>query len=70
MATPDFSHLRIDEDLPVICGWEVDRIWLTQVGRSVPPHEQLVGAIGDLCARAAPAYDGLEIFIPSPVVPT
>lgn len=59
-----FSHLRIDEDLPVICAWEVDRIWLTQLGRSVPPHEQLVEAVATICARAAPAYDDLEVTIP------
>ena len=35
-----FSHLRIDRDLPTICGWDVERILLTQIGRSVPPHEQ------------------------------
>ena len=37
-----FTHLRIDDDLPSICECEVDRIFLTQIGRSAPPHEQLL----------------------------
>ena len=34
-----FTHLRIDEDLAAACEWPVERILLTQIGRSVPPHE-------------------------------
>jgi phosphoribosyl 1,2-cyclic phosphodiesterase len=56
-----FSHLRIDRDLPTICGWDVERILLTQIGRSVPPHEQLRGEVTRLCHRARPAYDGLVV---------
>jgi phosphoribosyl 1,2-cyclic phosphodiesterase len=56
-----FTHLRIDEDLPEICRWPVGRILLTQIGRSAPPHEQLEEVVADLCERAAPAYDGLEV---------
>lgn len=59
-----FTHLRIDEDLPVVCDWDVGRIWLTQIGRSAPPHDRLVSAVAELCARAVPAYDGLEINLP------
>jgi hypothetical protein len=59
-----FTHLRIDEDLPTICGWDVGHIWLTQIGRSAPPHNVLARAVRDPCSRAAPAYDGLEITIP------
>lgn len=64
-----FTHLRIDEDLPAICTWDVGNIWLTQIGRTVPPHEQLAEAVARICARAAPAYDGLQISIPPPIEP-
>ena len=56
-----FTHLRIDDDLPSICEWEVDRIFLTQIGRSAPPHEQLQRTVAHLCRRARPAYDGLTV---------
>lgn len=56
-----FSHLTIDADLPRLCEWRVDRILLTQIGASVPPHERLERAVAALCPRAAPAYDGLEV---------
>lgn len=59
-----FTHLRIDEDLEDICTWPVGRILLTQLGRSCPPHEQLTEAVGALCSRAAPAYDGMIATIP------
>lgn len=58
-----FSHLRVDQDLPVACKWSVDRIWLTQIGRSVPPHEQLDREARELCPRASPAYDGLVVTL-------
>ncbi len=57
------SHLRIDRDLPDICDWEVRRIALTQIGRSVPPHDRLVGITAELCPKAFPAYDGLEVAL-------
>lgn len=56
-----FSHLRIDEDLPTVCSWNLDRIWLTQIGKSAPPHERLRDAVTDLCPRATPAYDRLIV---------
>jgi ribonuclease BN (tRNA processing enzyme) len=56
-----FSHLRIDADLPEVCAWPVDRIVLTQIGRSAPPHHQLVRSVERLCPRARPAYDGLVV---------
>jgi ribonuclease BN (tRNA processing enzyme) len=56
-----FSHLRIDADLPELCTWPVDRIVLTQIGRSAPPHQQLVREVRRLCSRARPAYDGLVL---------
>jgi hypothetical protein len=56
-----FSHLRIDADLPELCTWPVDRILLTQIGRSVPPHHQLARLVEQLCPRARPAYDGLVV---------
>lgn len=58
-----FSHLRIDADLPHLCGWEVDRILLTQIGRSAPPHDELVREVARRCERAAPAHDGLEVSL-------
>lgn len=58
-----FSHLRIDADLPRLCDWPVDRILLTQIGRSVPPHERLEEIATELCPQARPAYDGLEVEI-------
>jgi phosphoribosyl 1,2-cyclic phosphate phosphodiesterase len=56
-----FTHLRIDEDLPQLCGWDVGRILLTQIGRSAPSHEALARAVRGLCPRAQPAYDGLVV---------
>lgn len=53
-----FSHLRVDRDLPVICGWEVDRILLTQIGSTAPPHARFADVVAQLCDRAAPAFDG------------
>lgn len=59
-----FSHLRIDEDLPVACRWRVERILLTQIGRSAPPHEELVEVCRRLCERCVPAHDGMEVVVP------
>lgn len=56
-----FSHLRVDHDLPTACHWDVGDIWLTQIGRSAPPHESFEAAVRALCERAAPAWDGLTI---------
>jgi phosphoribosyl 1,2-cyclic phosphodiesterase len=56
-----FTHLRIDRDLPSICTWEVERILLTQIGRSAPAHAELERRVSALCARACPAYDGLVV---------
>lgn len=56
-----FSHLRIDEDLPTICRWDVRQILLTQIGRSAPPHDKLRRVARRLCPRARPAYDGLVV---------
>lgn len=58
-----FSHLRIDEDLPTLCSWDVEAIRLTQIGRGVPPHEELEGIARGLCPRAAPAHDGLVLEV-------
>jgi len=59
-----FTHLRIDHDLPEICDWPVERILLTQIGKSCPPHEELVDIVAGLCDRATPAYDGMEVAVP------
>jgi phosphoribosyl 1,2-cyclic phosphate phosphodiesterase len=56
-----FSHLTIDAALPILCGWQVDRIALTQIGKTAPPHEQLGRAVTRTCEKATPAYDGMEI---------
>ncbi|MFO7777729.1 MAG: MBL fold metallo-hydrolase [Nitriliruptoraceae bacterium] len=56
-----FSHLRIDEAVPVVCRWPVDQILLTQIGRTAPPHEELRRVVRALCPRAQPAYDGLHV---------
>ena len=56
-----FSHLTIDAELPRLCEWRVDRILLTQIGSTAPPHEELARAVAALCPRAAPAYDRLEV---------
>jgi ribonuclease BN (tRNA processing enzyme) len=56
-----FSHLTIDQELPRLCGWPVEQILLTQIGRTVPPHEQLERAARALCPKAAPAWDGLVV---------
>jgi phosphoribosyl 1,2-cyclic phosphodiesterase len=58
-----FTHLRIDEDLPQLCRWDVGQILLTQIGRSAPPHRELTRAVAGLCPRARPAYDGLVVRI-------
>lgn len=56
-----FTHLTIDESLPRLCDWPVDRILLTQIGRTAPPHERLERDASTLCDKARPAYDGMEI---------
>lgn len=58
-----FTHLRIDQALPRVCGWDVDRILLTQLGRTVPPHEEARRLVADLCARATVAHDGMTVTI-------
>jgi phosphoribosyl 1,2-cyclic phosphodiesterase len=54
-----FSHLAIDEALPELCRWRVERILLTHIGRTAPPQEQLARAVAKLCPRAQPACDGM-----------
>jgi hypothetical protein len=56
-----FSHLTIDRELPSLCGWPVERILLTPIGRTAPPHEDLKRAVRDLCPKASPAWDGQRI---------
>jgi phosphoribosyl 1,2-cyclic phosphodiesterase len=58
-----FSHLTIDRELTRLCRWDVDRILLTQIGSTAPPHERLMQAVSRLCERAAPAFDGLEMRV-------
>ena len=56
-----FSHLTIDRELPRLCEWNVERIVLTQIGKTLPEHAQLRREAGKLCRRAGPAHDGLEL---------
>jgi phosphoribosyl 1,2-cyclic phosphodiesterase len=56
-----FSHLTIDRELPRLCEWHVARILLTQIGRTVPEHRQLVREARRLCPKALPAYDGMDV---------
>jgi ribonuclease BN (tRNA processing enzyme) len=56
-----FSHLTIDAELPEVCRWPVRRLLLTQLGKSLPPHERLEREVLALCPKAAPAYDGLDV---------
>jgi hypothetical protein len=60
-----FSHLRVDRDLPVACGWDVQQILLTQIGRTAPPHERFEREVKALCPSAIPAYDGLTLRVAS-----
>jgi phosphoribosyl 1,2-cyclic phosphodiesterase len=55
-----FTHLTVDEALPELCDWPVERILLTQIGRTAPPHDRFEREARRLCPRARPAYDGLE----------
>lgn len=55
-----FTHLTINESLPIICQWKVKKIFLTQIGRSVPPYEILTKELPVLCPRALLSYDGLS----------
>jgi phosphoribosyl 1,2-cyclic phosphate phosphodiesterase len=56
-----FSHLTIDTALPMLCGWRVGRIALTQIGKTAPPHERLEREVEAICERAMPAHDEMEI---------
>jgi ribonuclease BN (tRNA processing enzyme) len=58
-----FSHLTIDEALPIACSWAVSSIILTQIGRSAPPHAQLQREVAVLCSKARAAHDGLSVTI-------
>ena len=58
-----FSHLRIDQAVPELCRWPVERIVLTQIGRSAPSHPRLVREIAALCPRAEPGYDGMLLEV-------
>jgi phosphoribosyl 1,2-cyclic phosphate phosphodiesterase len=58
-----FSHLTIDTELAELCRWPPRRIVLTQIGRTAPPHDALEREVERRCARARPAYDGLEIAL-------
>jgi phosphoribosyl 1,2-cyclic phosphate phosphodiesterase len=58
-----FSHLTIDAELEELCRRSPQQLVLTQIGRTVPPHEALAREVACRCARARPAYDGLEMEI-------
>lgn len=56
-----YSHLRVDKDLPELCRLRVDKIILTQIGKSAPPHNEFEKQVKILCPKAIPAFDGLRI---------
>ena len=56
-----FSHLTIDAALPELCGWKVERVLLTQIGRTCPSHERFESEVAARCPRARPAHDGLTV---------
>ena len=58
-----FSHLTIDEALPIACSWSTDSIILTQIGRTAPPHRQLQRQVTAHCPKALVAYDGLAVSV-------
>lgn len=58
-----FTHLRIDTDLPILCKWNIKKIFLTQIGKSVPVYEKLLKEVSGICPKAFPAYDGMVISI-------
>jgi phosphoribosyl 1,2-cyclic phosphodiesterase len=58
-----FSHLTIDEALPIACSWPVGSIILTQIGRSAPPHAQLQREVAVLCPKARAAHDRFVVRI-------
>jgi phosphoribosyl 1,2-cyclic phosphodiesterase len=58
-----FSHLTIDAELPELCGWRVDRILLTQIGRTCPQHDRMAREVAALCDRARPAHDDLVMAL-------
>ena len=60
---PLFSHLTIDRELPALCEWRVQRILLTQIGKTAPRHSRLAREVESLCPRAGPAYDGLTVTL-------
>jgi phosphoribosyl 1,2-cyclic phosphodiesterase len=59
-----FSHLTIDEALPELCRWNVGQIVLTQIGKTVPPHDEAKQQVAARCPRARPAYDGMTLHVP------
>lgn len=58
-----FTHLTIDKYISEVCRWKVKKIFLTQLGKSIPSHEQLAKEIHFLCSKTSPAYDGLILNI-------
>jgi phosphoribosyl 1,2-cyclic phosphodiesterase len=58
-----FSHLTIDAELERLCRWPPQRILLTQIGRTAPPHARLEREVARRCEHARPAYDGMELTV-------
>jgi len=57
------SHLEVKKSLPVICKTGVRKIYLTQIGRTTPPHRLFKTEVKKICSKAEPAYDGLRIIL-------
>ncbi len=60
-----FSHLSIPSAWPVLAGWPVRRLLLTQIGRSTPPHAALDRWLRARCPRGGAAHDGLTLRFPA-----
>lgn len=57
------AHIDVQEKLPLVCQWRNKRIILTQIGKTAPHHLILKNEVRRLCAKATPAYDGLEVSL-------
>lgn len=56
-----FTHLRIEDTLPVVASWPIGRVLFTQLGRSTPSHDRLDAWLNHRVRFAGAAYDGMEL---------
>lgn len=57
------AHLTIKRVLPIVCWWHNRRVLFTQIGKEAPSHETANKEVGQMCAKAGLAYDGLKLTI-------